>query len=347
MQPPFNWDKYSDQPHIITDSAFKKQQKKKYFFEYLQMFALFILILPLSFVWQLFRRAYKAKMQIGLGVNLDKGKAQYALVAELGVQYLMVRVPLWDIERIQDYVDFVQGFGQDKIILINILQDRAHIENKALLIKNIHIIFDKFQHIAQTYQICNATNRSKWGFFAPSEYLDFYQIVQQLRDQKFPNFKLVGPSVIDFEYYYTSSSLFNFRSIKFDKLSALLYVDRRGSPDNKQYGFNLKNKIKLLAAMVSLSPKTNNDIIITEVNWPLQNTQPYAPTSQKECVSEADYAIYLKNYINTVKQTQQVSCVYWHQLIAPGYGLVDNRDNIIRKTPAFYDFKQLINENIN
>jgi len=38
-----------------------------------------------------------------------------------------------------------------------------------------------------------------------------------------------------------------------------------------------------------------------------------------------------------------VSKLYWHQLVAPGYGLVDNRDKAIRKTPAFYKFKQLIN----
>ena len=28
-KPPFVWDEYSDQPHIITDKKFKKSQKKK------------------------------------------------------------------------------------------------------------------------------------------------------------------------------------------------------------------------------------------------------------------------------------------------------------------------------
>jgi hypothetical protein len=31
----------------------------------------------------------KTNMQIGIGVNLDKGVAQYALVKELGVQHLI------------------------------------------------------------------------------------------------------------------------------------------------------------------------------------------------------------------------------------------------------------------
>ena len=36
--------------------------------------------------------------------------------------------------------------------------------------------------------------------------------------------------------------------------------------------------------------------------------------------------------------------IFWHQLIAPGYGLVDNRDGKIRKTEAFYAFKKMINQ---
>ena len=47
--------------------------------------------------------------------------------------------------------------------------------------------------------------------------------------------------------------------------------------------------------------------------------------------------------IKIAKDTNKVGKLYWHQLVAPGYGLVDNRDGVVRKTPAFYKFKQLIN----
>ena len=338
-----NWDKYSDQPYIITDKKFKKLQKKKFLLEYLKMLIVFMTILPIFFVWQFLMRYPKVQMQLGIGVNLDKGDIQYDLVEELGVKELLLRMPLWDMDGIDEYVDFAKGFGSDKNIVINILQDREHVENLELLRADVKIIFRKFQSISSEYQIGNATNRTKWGFFAVSEYLNFYQVAQRVRDQHFPALKLIGPSVIDFEYYYTASSLFNLKNIKFDKLSSLLYVDRRGAPDKRQYGFDFKNKINFLASMVHLSTKANNEIYITEANWPLKNTAPYAPTSEKECVSESDYSQYMQDYIKIAKDTNKIDKLYWHQLVAPGYGLVDNRDGVVRKTLAFYKFKQLIN----
>ena len=343
MKSVFTWDSYSDQPHIITDKKFKKSQKKKFFLEYLKMLFVFMIVFPISFVWQFFMRYPKVQMQLGIGVNLDKGNIQYDLVKELGVKHLLIRIPLSDIGKIDEYVKFAKGFGNGKNFMINILQDREHVENLELLRADIKVIFEKFQSISSEYQIGNATNRTKWGFFAVSEYLNFYQVAQHVRDQYFPTLKLIGPSVIDFEYYYTASSLFNLKNIKFDKLSSLLYVDRRGAPDKRQYGFNFKNKINLLASMVHLSAKTNNEIYITEANWPLENTAPYAPTSEKECVSESDYSQYMQDYIKIAKDTNRIGKLYWHQLVAPGYGLVDNRDGVVRKTPAFYQFKQLIN----
>jgi len=340
---PFVWDKYSDQPCIITDKKFKKLQKKKFLLEYLKMFFVFMIIFPVSFVWQFLMRYPKVNILVGIGVNLDKGDIQYDLVKELGVKELLIRMPLWDMGRIDEYVDFAKGFGNDKVFMINILQDREHVKNLELLRSDIKIIFEKFESTSCEYQIGNATNRTKWGFFSVSEYLNFYKVAQEVRDQCFPEIKLIGPSVIDFEYYYTVSSLFSFQNISFDKVSSLLYVDRRGSPIMRQYGFNFKNKINLLASMVHLSPKADNEIYITEANWPLKNTAPFAPTSEKECVSELDYLQYMQDYIKIAKDTNRVSKLYWHQLIAPGYGLVDNRDGNIRRLPAFYKFKQLIN----
>lgn len=339
----FEWDKYSDQPYIITNKRFKKQKKRKYFFAHLALFLLFIGVFLLAFFWQFLMRFPKARTQIGVGVNLDKGRVQYELVEELGVQNLIIRIPLADIDNIDNYVDFVAGF-RGKTILINILQNRENIENDALLEKNVRLIFEKLQHLVTEYQVGNAVNRTKWGFFTVGEYLDFYQLVQKIKDEQFPNLQLIGPSVIDFEYHYTIGSLFHQKKIKFDKLSALLYVDRRGSPYNRQYGFNLKNKITLLSAIVHLANKSNNEIYITETNYPLKDTAPYAPTSEKECVSEKDYAKYMRQYFDIVRKSGKISRVYWHQLVAPGYGLVDNRAGKIRKMPAFYSFKKIINE---
>ncbi|HIF36037.1 MAG TPA: hypothetical protein EYQ71_05275, partial [Candidatus Thioglobus sp.] len=96
MKSKASWDPYSDQPHIITDRDFKRAQKKRFFLEYLKMLFLFIVIFPISFVWQFLMRYPKVQMQLGIGVNLDKGEIQYELVEELGVKHLLIRIPLWD-----------------------------------------------------------------------------------------------------------------------------------------------------------------------------------------------------------------------------------------------------------
>ena len=345
MKAPFIWDKYSDQPYPIKDKVYKKKMRKKHVWDYIPLFLTNIILFPLGIVLMpLFKGKETAKEGFyGMGVDLDKGEAQKELIEELGIKHLLVRMPLWEMQRIEEYVAFAKSFGKDKQILLNILQDREHIEDTVLLQKDIGIIFEKFSPFVSEYQMGNAINRTKWGFFSMKEYLGWYQTIQKIRDEKYPKLKLIGSSVIDFEYHYTIRTLFNFFSLKYDIFSSLLYVDRRGSPDNKQMGiFNTKNKISMLYALVKLSPKTSNDIYITEVNWPLSHTAPYAPTSELECVSEEAYSRFMLKYLETAKKSGKIQRVYWHQLIAPGYGLVDNRDGQIRKTEAFESLKKKI-----
>jgi len=342
MKPPFSWDEYSDQPHIIKDKSYKRKHRKKFYFSSLGMMLLFVIILPFAMFAHLFIRKDKKQCEIGLGVNLDKGSAQYALVEELGVSHLIIRVPLWDLDRLDDYIDFIKSFS-GKMILVNILQDREHIDDQSLLEQNIKRIFYALEGMVHEFQIGNAVNRAKWGFFSMSEYLDFYHCVQSVRDRDYPRLKLIGPSVIDFEYYHTTSALFNAHKLRFDALSALLYVDRRGSPYNTQYGvFDTRFKIRVLRNLMRLSAKVGSKLYITEVNWPLSGTAPYAPTSETECIDEQTYAKYMQDYLSIAQASGDVDRVYWHQLIAPGYGLVDNRDGEIRKMPAFEVFKESV-----
>ena len=346
---PFIWDTYSDQPHVIKDKSYKKTMRKKYKNDFLKMLGTTLFMFPLSVsLMKFFRKKekknFEAKEFYGIGVNLDKGNSQQELIEELGVKSLIIRIPLSDIQNLDKYYEFAKSFGDDKNILLNIIQDRNHIDDVELLKLHITEIFNTFKYITDEYQIGTTINRAKWGFFAVKEYLEFYKIVQDIRDDKYSTLKLLGPSVIDFEYHYTIRALFNNFAVKFDKLSSLLYVDRRGSAYNTQMGiFDFKNKIDMLYSLVKISPKMNSDeIYITEVNWPLSNTAPYAPTSEKECVSEEDYSKYMIEYFEIAKKSGKIKKVFWHQLIAPGYGLVDNRNGEIRKTKAFYEFKKFL-----
>lgn len=346
----FPWDGYSDQPHILKRED-KKALRRGHGLDYIKLFMTNLFYFPYLFFKFIFKSSSGAKTHCkrefyGLCVNLDKGEAQYDLVEELGVTSLQIRVFLNDMDHIDEYVQFAKKFGSDKEILITVIQDREHIENKDLLSDDIALLFEKFKGTSCEFQIANVVNRIKWGFVSIEEYLAFYQTVQKVRDEQFPDLKLIGSSVIDFEYHSTIRTLFNGFKIYYDKVSSLLYVDRRGSPYNTQMGiFDLKNKIEFLDTIVNSSKKANRSIYITEVNWPLSHTAPYAPTSEKECVSEALYAQYMLEYFDIAKKSAKIEKVFWHQLIAPGYGLADNRNNSIRKTEAFYAFKTMLKEN--
>ncbi|RXI28675.1 hypothetical protein CRU89_01600 [Aliarcobacter trophiarum] len=349
----FLWDKYSDQPNIIKNGEFKKRVRKLHLNDFIKMIFTTIYVLPFSI---LFMKFFKGKIEvsnkdfIGLGVNLDKddGKnTQQDLIEELGVKNLIIRVPLEDIENIEMYVDFAKSFNQKskKNILINIIQNRENLQNHALLRRNLENIFENFKNISDEYQVGTTINRLKWEIFSIKEdYIPMFEIAQSLKEQKYSNIKLLGPSVIDFEYYYNARAMFNLKKIKYDITSALLYVDRRGSPKNRQYGFfDLRNKIDLLYSLVRLSPKTLSDkIYITETNYPISNTAPYAPTSEKECVSLENYTKYMLEYFEIAKKSKKIRRVYWHQLIATGYGLVANRDGKIVKYPQYYAFKEML-----
>ena len=354
----FPWDFNSDQPYILKRSD-KKKLREGHSLDFFKLIITNLIYFPYLFCMFLFKnvgsilsnkekKTFKkieptaSEYFYGLCVNLDKGQEQFALVEELGVKSLQIRFFLSDMDNIQKYLAFAEGFGSDKEILITIIQDREHIENLALLAKDIERVFQTFQGVAHEFMIGNAINRIKWGFVSMEEYLKFYQTIQEVRDKKFPNTKLIGSSIIDFEYHFTIRTLFNRYPIYYDKVASLLYVDRRGSPYSTQMGiFDLKNKINFLSTVVYSSKKANNSIYITEVNWPLSGTAPFAPTSEKECIDEALYDQYLKEYFKIAYQSGKVEKVYWHQLIASGYGLVDSRGEKLRKRKAFESFKSL------
>ena len=346
---PFIWDKYSDQPYPIKDKVYKNKMRKKYAYDYISLILTNVIFFPLSILLMpFFKNNQKLNNKFySMGIDLHKGEIQKELINELGVKSVLLRFPLWEIDKINEYLNCVKAYHDDGIeVLINVLQDRDNIENKTFLKININLVFETFSPYVKEYQIGNAINRTKWGFFSMAEYLIWYKSIQEIRDIKYKDVRLIGAGIIDFEFHYTIRTLFNFLDIKFDKTSSLLYVDRRGAPNNKQMLiFDTKNKINMLYSIVKLSLKTSNDIYITEVNWPLSNTAPYAPTSEFECVSENDYSKYMLEYYSIAKKTNKIQRVYWHQLIAPGYGLVDNRDGKIRKTKAFYEFKKMIEGN--
>jgi hypothetical protein len=344
MKPPFKWDNYSDQPYQLKDKVYKKYMRKKEILSLLQTIFTALIVLPFSLVAMPFikRKVIKNQYFFSMGVDFQReSDVSLELLDELGVSSILVRFKLWEMQELDQLKDFLLQNKKRKVIL-KIMQDRENIEDEKLFKENLYQIFVQLNTLVDIYEIGSTINRAKWGFFSVREYNKFYKIAYNLKKEKFPHLKLMGSGVIDFEFHFSAHTLFNFEQYKYDATSALLYVDRRGAPENTQIGFALADKIALLSTMVWLSPKTRHKVFITETNWPIKGTAPYAPTSEFECVDLQTYANYMVRYHLLALASQQINAISWHQLIASGYGLVDNRENMIKKYPAFEAYKVML-----
>jgi hypothetical protein len=349
------WHPYSDQPQRI-DPALKWRMRWWSLPEYARTAATALTFAPLAALryasmTQPRPGANSPRDFIGLGMSIDSTTpdAQLALVSELGVRHVLVRFPVWHRDRIDDYVRFLSGMPQCSIV-ISILQDRASVCDLAGWKEDLRLAFHAFGSRVQYFQIGQAPNRTKWGCSNFGEFALLLETAESLR-REFPQVRFVGPALIDFEPVAMLRSLINLRRYSIDVVSALLYVDRRGAPSNRQYGyFDLVRKIRLQAALASLSPRCvergPQRLWITEVNWPIKNNGEYAPTSQDECVSESDYAANMRGYYQQAYATGLVERVYWWQLVAPGYGLVDRYQGVLKKRDAFEQFKKMISGEI-
>lgn len=343
MNEPYRWDNYSDQPYPLQDKIYKKKMRKSQIGSLLKTFLVSLFVLPLSIIMTPFvkRKKIDPKEFFCIGIDYEReSEATLELIEELGAQRVLVRFKLWEMNTLDKLEHFVLKL-KDKKITLKIIQDREHVEDLKLLKKDLETIFTKLNQHVDIFEIGTTINRTKWGFFSVDEYSRFYQVAYNLKISKFPHVKLIGSGVIDFEYHFTAHTLFNSFKYRYDGISSLLYVDRRGAPENMQMGFNLQDKIALLSTMVWLSPKSEHELHVTETNWPISSTAPYAPTSEHECVSEELYADYMLRYYLLSLASQQVNSVSWHQLIANGYGLIDNREGL-KKRKAFEVYKFMI-----
>ena len=343
MKEPFKWDKYSDQPAQLKDKEYKKKMRKREFKSLLKTIFTALFILPFSIVLMPFvkRKQIDSSAFFSLGVDYQReAQLTLQLLEELDVDRILIRIKLWELKTLGELKNFILK-NKNRKITLKILQDREHVEDLDLLENDLRTIFSALHEHVEIFEIGSTINRAKWGFFSVDEYSRFYKTAYDLKEAEFPDAKLIGSGVIDFEYHFTAHTLFNFFKYHYDGVASLLYVDRRGAPENMQMGFNLSDKIAWLSTMVWASPKTKHSLHITETNWPISGTAPYAPTSEYECVSEDLYSDFMLRYFFLAFASQQVNSVSWHQLIAPGYGLIDNRDGI-KKRLAFNTYKFMI-----
>ena len=347
----FIWDYHSNQPHTLKSKKLKNKIIYLAFFSNLKIILATLyafLIAPYFFLRE--KKIYEKKIDsFGLCVNLDKPIESQKkisnielidMIEELSVQNILVRIPLSDFENIDNYISFIEQL-KDKDILVCVLQDRQHIIDKHLTKKRLDLIFSRLEDKVKVFQIGNSINRKKWAFLSVDEYFSFFKIAYDLKENKFPKIKLLGGNIIDFDLPFFSRSVFHLKSIYYDGIASQLYVDRRGGPEQKQFGFDTLNKIRAYAALARASKKTVNDLYITEVNWPLIGMKNWAP-AKDFLIDESQQSSYLVRYYLLMLATGKVKKCFWHQLVAPGYGLVNNLNQKIVKREAYYSFKYLI-----
>ncbi len=288
-------------------------------------------------------------MRNGVGVALHP-KADYiepelAMLEELGNPPALVRFchheTPEDWARGVELIDTLAARGVS--IMVAFLQDRRAVLEpeawRAFLQQIIPRIADKVEDI----EIGHAVNRMKWGVWTDREYGALLRPALELQHQ-YPQIRLTGPACIDFEYNYVLPMLNQVpRQQPLSALSHHLYVDRRGYPENPQGAFSTLEKCVLLRAIAQWSTRSEDRVIISEVNWPVVGTSVWSPVCagyegpdarrHPPGVSEAEYANYLVRYQAIALCSGHVERVFWWRLSAHGYGLVDDRDSWRKRAP--------------
>ncbi|HVN76788.1 MAG TPA: hypothetical protein VMT19_10760 [Thermoanaerobaculaceae bacterium] len=248
-------------------------------------------------------------------------------ISALGARALLFRVPSWAPNPVFALHDELARLRAEGVrFTFALAQNREMVNDPAGWGAFVRDAAACFSDVGPALQLGHAINRKKWGIWHPDEYLRLMEAAAPAREA-YPSCRWLGPPVIDFEYYFTTHYLVEPRPFDFDGIASLLYVDRRGSPDNLQYAhFDLSRKIALLRAVVQASGHPDVPIHLTEFNWPLLGSGKHSPAGEHVQTNEEGQARYLVLYYLTAAATGHVASAFWWQLVARGYGLLDEDD---------------------
>lgn len=347
------WDEKSAQPMIVPG-----RQEKHAYRNWRYMFSMIwqgICAAPGIYrrYQQLLTQSYqtaidmKGRIGIALHPHPDYIETELALLEQLGNPPVLLRFYHHETNiewnRTITLVKQLRHTGVE--VMLAILQDRQALLNpkswRDFLTLIIESVGDQVAHI----EITHASNRLKWGIWSNDEYQKLMAPALELQ-QRFPQIQLTGPACIDFEYLPVIAAL-NTHSTTHPlaALSHLLYVDRRGAPENTQGNrFSTLEKSALLKALAQWSDRCSDKVIVSEVNWPIKQTGIWSPIGcpyetpkwrrEQPGETEDEYANYMLRYLAITLCSGHVEQVFWWRLSAHGYGLVDDRDNF-RIRPAF------------
>jgi tRNA A-37 threonylcarbamoyl transferase component Bud32 len=345
------WDRLSDQPHQHAGRLDKLRVRLADTRAHGEEAAAVASALPR--IWGRYR---KLKSQLhakpaevaGIGVCVrpwpENPEAPLALVEELGVRHVLLRLHPWEEDHGAEEELARRLHARGLEVTFALPQNRELVRDPARWRRALEDIGVRFTPYGRHFQVGQAINRSKWGIWNVREYVELARAAEEVL-RPYPGVRLLGPSVIDFEYHVTAAVL-NLRNpgFRFDAVSSLLYVDRRGAPENRQAGLDTVDKVLLLRAIAETARNSDPGCWITEVNWPLREG-PHSPAGRDVSVEEGPQADYLVRYYLLALGTGLVERVFWWQVVARGYGLVDPAGPASpRRRPSFRALQTLVRE---
>ncbi len=315
------------------------------------------------------RRAYKRLMaqtfktelslagRIGMTLepSPDTADKELRLLNELGPVPVLLRFYHHQTKAQWEYgINLVRRLKQaGHAPSIALIQDRQAVLQPGRWQRFASTVLDALHSEIEWVEVGHAFNRVKWGLWAFEEYVQLLRPVAEIA-AKHPGLKLMGPAGIDFEYHYLPALLSRLpQGFRFNALSHLLYVDRRGAPENRQGPFSLVEKCALARSIAETSHACEPRLVLSEVNWPLLGTGVYSPVNSPyetpgprrndPSVSEEEYGQFMIRYLALALCSGMVERVYWWRLVARGFGLVDDTDPAAwRLRPAYIMLKAFL-----
>lgn len=343
------WDHLSDQPHQHAGRLDKLRVRAADAGAHATQAAALARALPR--IWRRYRQLQRSLHTEpvdfrGIGVAVrpwpEAPETLLSLIEELGVRHVLLRLHPWEEDHADEEALARTLHARGLEVSFALPQNRDLVRDPARWRRALEEIAPRFTPYGRHFQIGQAINRSKWGIWNVQEYVALARTAEEVL-RPCPGVELLGPSVIDFEYHVTAAVLNLKRAgFRFDAVSALLYVDRRGAPENRQAGLDTTAKVLLLKAIAETARNAGGRCWITEVNWPLKEG-PHSPAGRDVSVDEEAQADYLVRYYLLSLGTGKVERVFWWQVLARGYGLADPTDPP-RRRPSFLAMKTLVKE---
>jgi hypothetical protein len=336
------WDPLSDQPHQHAGRLEKLSVRLGEARDLGGMAWLAVSHLPqmrrryLELKQELYRQPHSWG-EVGVAVRPGEGDSEDLLAAleELGVKNVLLRLHPWQEDHTAEEALARELAARGCDLTYALPQNRELVRDPARWQGAIDELAERFLAYGHRFQVGQAINRSKWGVWNLREYQRMVATATEILRRR-DGVEVLGPAVIDYEFHVTAAILNLPRDeLYFDIVSSLLYVDRRGAPENRQLGFDTVDKVVQLKAIAETARNSSGRSWITEVNWPLREG-PHSPAGRAVSVDEEQQADYLARYYLLALGTGLVERVYWWQLAARGYGLtVRTESGELRRRPSF------------